>query len=71
MFLLNSRRFGRILAASGKDRAIRLNKVFGGRNSALQKLYTASIPCAEGFRAGRTVFPRGYAGKYKITGLKA
>jgi hypothetical protein len=55
MFLLYLQEFGRILAASGKDRAIRLNKVFAGWNSTRQKLYTASIPCAEDF-------PRRYAG---------
>jgi hypothetical protein len=43
--LLNSQRFGRIIPC-GSDRAIRLNNVFAGRNSARQKRYTASIPCA-------------------------
>jgi hypothetical protein len=51
-FSLNLQEFGRI-SPSGPDRAIRLNKVFG---ALPQKLYTASIPCAEDFfRTGKPV----------------
>jgi hypothetical protein len=40
---LNSQKFGRILAASGKDRAIRSNLL------AQAKRISTSIPCAEDF----------------------
>jgi hypothetical protein len=46
------RKFGRILAASGKDRAIRLNKILTGRKPVkiLYRFYPLRVFCAAGTR---------------------